>query len=59
VLAGATPSGELWEQAGREAAAELDPPGDLHGSPAYRRHLAAVLAQRALAEAFDRAKGAS
>ncbi|HEX5267466.1 MAG TPA: xanthine dehydrogenase family protein subunit M [Acidimicrobiales bacterium] len=58
VLAGASPSAELWEQAGREAASQLDPPGDLHGSPAYRRHLAAVLAQRALAQAFDRAKGA-
>jgi carbon-monoxide dehydrogenase medium subunit len=59
MLAGATPSGELWEEAGRAAAGELDPPGDLHGTPAYRQHLAAVLARRALAEAFDRAKGAS
>jgi aerobic carbon-monoxide dehydrogenase medium subunit len=58
VLAGASPSPELWEETGREAASQLDPPGDLHGSPAYRRHLAAVLAQRALAQAFDRAKGA-
>ena len=59
MLAGATPSAELWEEAGREAARQLDPPGDLHGTPAYRRHLAAVLTQRALAEAFDRSKGAS
>ena len=59
VLVGATPSTELWEEAGRVAAGQLDPPGDLHGTPAYRRHLAAVLARRALAEAFDRAKGAA
>ena len=59
LLRGAEPAAGLWEEAGREAASRLDPPGDLHGSAAYRRHLAAVLAQRALAEAFERAKGAS
>ena len=28
----------------------LDPPGDFRGSPAYRRHLAAVLSARAVEE---------
>jgi carbon-monoxide dehydrogenase medium subunit len=32
--------------AGRALDAELDPPGDLHGSPALRRHLARVLLAR-------------
>ncbi|MBY0338711.1 MAG: hypothetical protein K2X11_19000, partial [Acetobacteraceae bacterium] len=28
--------------------ADLDPPGDLHGPPAMKRHLARVLLRRAL-----------
>jgi len=31
--------------------AELDPPSDVHASADYRRHLAAVLAARAVREA--------
>ena len=53
-LAGQTPSAELWKAAGQEAAAVLDPPGDLHSTPEHRRHLAAVLAERALVEAYGR-----
>lgn len=34
---------------------DLDPPGDIHASAEFRRHLARVLAQRALVEAFTRA----
>jgi len=37
------------------AQAEVDPPGDIHASPAFRRHLAGVLTRRALASAADRA----
>ena len=33
------------------AAAEIDPPGDIHGSAEYRRHLVQVLAARAIGEA--------
>jgi len=58
MLAGATPSDDLWADAGREAASPLEPASDIHGSSAYRKHLAGVLAQRALKEAYDRAKGA-
>jgi aerobic carbon-monoxide dehydrogenase medium subunit len=56
MLAGSTPSDDLWADAGREAASPLEPASDIHGSSAYRKHLAAVLAQRALKEAHDRAK---
>ena len=35
----------------RVAAEQLEPSGDLSGSPEYKRHLAAVLAERALAKA--------
>jgi carbon-monoxide dehydrogenase medium subunit len=59
VLAGASPSDDLWKSAGREAAAPLDPSSDIHGSSAYRKHLAAALTERALKEAHDRAKVAS
>jgi carbon-monoxide dehydrogenase medium subunit len=53
-LAGQAPSAELWKSAGQEAAASLDPPGDLHSTPEHRRHLAAVLTERALVEAYSR-----
>jgi carbon-monoxide dehydrogenase medium subunit len=53
-LAGQTPSAELWKAAGQEAAAGLDPPGDLHSTPEHRRHLAAVLTERALVQAYSR-----
>lgn len=57
LLIGATPSAQLWADAAREAAAALEPASDLHGSAAYRKHLAAVLAARALGEAHNRAQG--
>ena len=41
----------------REAAAEVDFFGDLHAAADYRRHLAAVLAARALRAACERAAG--
>ncbi len=58
LLVGEAASPELWEAAAEHAAKGLDPPADLHGSPAYRRQLARVLARRSLQEAYDRAKGA-
>jgi carbon-monoxide dehydrogenase medium subunit len=54
VLAGQTPSAELWKAVAQEAAVGLDPPGDLHSTPEHRRHLAAVLTERALVEAYGR-----
>jgi CO/xanthine dehydrogenase FAD-binding subunit len=39
------------------AAADIDPPGDIHASSRYRRHLAAVLIRRVLGRAFEGAGG--
>ena len=43
--------------AARDAARDLEPAGDVHGSGEYRRHLAEVTVRRALAEAARRAGG--
>ena len=51
VLEGADAGGEAFEEAGRVAAGEIDPPSDVHGSAEYRRDLSAVLIRRALIEA--------
>ena len=53
-LVGRPLSPEQFAAAGSQAAAELDPPGDVQASGAYRRKLAAVLVERALAQAADR-----
>jgi carbon-monoxide dehydrogenase medium subunit len=37
------------------ASDEIDPGSDIHASAEYRRHLASVLARRALEQAFERA----
>ena len=54
--------GDLSEDAVRAAAdglgATLDPPGDVHGSADFRRHLAEVSAIRATLQAAGRRKGA-
>jgi aerobic carbon-monoxide dehydrogenase medium subunit len=51
VLEGVEVSREAFEEAGRVAAEEIDPPSDVHGSAEYRRDLSAVLIRRALMEA--------
>ena len=55
-LVGHAPTEEAV-RAAAEAAAErdVDPPGDIHASPAYRRHLTGVLVRRVLPRAFARA----
>ncbi|HEU0301631.1 MAG TPA: xanthine dehydrogenase family protein subunit M [Longimicrobium sp.] len=47
-------------RAAADAAAQrdIDPPGDIHASPTYRRHLAGVLVRRVLPRAFARAGAA-
>ena len=45
---------DLLAEAATTAAAEVDPMGDIHGSPEYRRDLVGVLTSRALAEATGR-----
>jgi carbon-monoxide dehydrogenase medium subunit len=58
-LAGADVSEAAFGEAAELAAADLSPPADLHGSPAYRRHLARVLVKRALRSAAHRAEVAA
>ncbi|MGH2606537.1 MAG: FAD binding domain-containing protein [Anaerolineales bacterium] len=54
-LAGQAATPETFEAAAAQAAAEIDPPGNLHASPEFQRHLAGVLARRALVRAHERA----
>ena len=46
-----------FQVAAAAAASPLDPPSDVHGSSAYRRHLVKVLVERALSEAWQRVTG--
>ena len=55
LLVGESPSAELFEEAARRATDDLDPPGDLHGSPDYRMKVAGALVRRGLREAEDSA----
>jgi carbon-monoxide dehydrogenase medium subunit len=61
VLRGASPGSDpaaleaLSEAAGAALAASIDPPGTVHASADYQRHLAQVLSARAIATAFARA----
>lgn len=52
-LAAGKPAGEeLWLEMAKAAGANLEPPADLHGTAAYRRHVASVLTLRALRKAI-------
>jgi aerobic carbon-monoxide dehydrogenase medium subunit len=55
LLAGETPSPELFDEAARRATSDLDPPSDLHGSAEYRKKVAAALVRRSLQAAVDNA----
>ncbi len=56
ILQGAEPTDEAFVAAAEEAAKSLSPPADLHGSSAYRRHVATVLMKRTLRVAAQRAQ---
>jgi aerobic carbon-monoxide dehydrogenase medium subunit len=57
LLKGVHPSAELWTAAANAVVATLsEPPSDIHGSADYRRHLARVLTEQALATAAGRAE---
>jgi len=58
MLHGQIPSPELFAEAGRLSAAGCEPVADQRGSAEYKKHLADVLTQRALATAVARATGA-
>jgi aerobic carbon-monoxide dehydrogenase medium subunit len=55
LLTGERPSAELFDEAARRATGDIDPPGDLHGSPEYRKTVAAALVRRGLRAAADNA----
>jgi carbon-monoxide dehydrogenase medium subunit len=54
LLGGHPPSEDLFAEAAETVKKALDPPGDLHGSAAYRRHIGPVLTRRCLQEAAGR-----
>lgn len=56
-LAGAELTNEALSAAAAALQQDIDPPGDIHASAAYRRHLAEVLTRQALARAVERARG--
>lgn len=56
LLKGQMPTAEVIRAAAETAAqADIDPGSDIHASADFRRHLARVLARRALEQAFERA----
>jgi aerobic carbon-monoxide dehydrogenase medium subunit len=55
-LVGAEPTEATFAEAARTATAGLRPATDMHGSAAYRTHIAAVAVRRALATAGARAR---
>jgi len=55
LLVGERTSAELFDEAARRATEDIDPPADLHGSPDYRRKVAAALVRRGLRAAADNA----
>ena len=58
MLNGQELTAEAIEAAAETAAStDIDPPGDIHASAAFRRHLAKVLAKRVLQKATARATG--
>jgi aerobic carbon-monoxide dehydrogenase medium subunit len=55
LLAGESPSAELFDAAARRATDDIDPPADLHGSSDYRKSVAAAIVRRGLRAATDNA----
>lgn len=56
ICLGENPSAQLFRAAADSVANEIDPQNDIHASAAFRRHLARVLTERALAEAAANAQ---
>ncbi len=54
LLTGRAPSEGLWDETGSMVHTSLEPDGDIHASPEYRKHVAGVLTRRALREALTR-----
>lgn len=58
-LAGTALTDEVLAEAAERTAGSLSPPSDVHGSSAYRRHVAGVLIRRAVRAATQRAEEAA
>ena len=58
ILTGQRVSSAILDRAAQAVAEEIRPDADIHASAAYRRRVAAVLTQRAVRQAMDRAKQA-
>ena len=58
-LVGAPTTAATFAAAAAEATSDLEPASDVHGSAAFRRHLAAVTVRRALTTAAERAGAAT
>jgi carbon-monoxide dehydrogenase medium subunit len=58
-LAGAAAGPDTFAAAAADAVRDLEPASDMHGSSAFRRHLAEVTVRRALTVAAERAGGQS
>lgn len=58
-MRGQSPTPAVIAEAARVAAQEIEPLGDIHATPAYRRHLIEVLGRRALTDAVARAQQAN
>ncbi len=56
-LVGKAATDDVLEAAGRAAAGECDPSGDLRGSAEYKRDVTRILTKRAIRKAVERAKG--
>jgi CO/xanthine dehydrogenase FAD-binding subunit len=54
-LHGQRPDAALISAAAEAASRKVDPPGDIHASPDYRRHLVGVMVRRTLTRALARA----
>jgi carbon-monoxide dehydrogenase medium subunit len=57
LLVGRGGDAALFAEAARVVSEGLEPDGDLHASADYRREVAGALTRRALARAWERAKG--
>lgn len=59
VLVGRPGGTAAFDAAAEAAVADVEPPSDVHGSSAYRRHAARVLVERVLNEAWQRASASN
>jgi carbon-monoxide dehydrogenase medium subunit len=58
LLRGRVPDDEALREAAESVTNAIEPPGDLHATADYRRHLAGVLIRRATSQAYHRAVAA-